>query len=140
MAAKQIVRLGFVAAFVIGCVALGAAQQSNPKVAPRDQVLIEVVGIDSMKGKFRVDADGTISFPPLEKPVKVAGLTVREVEQLLSKQLLEEGWLTVLAKVNAELEQIPNKRVLVNGEVRNPGTVTFAGGRWPLSTSSSILR
>jgi protein involved in polysaccharide export with SLBB domain len=76
------VRLGLVAAFVLGCAALGAAQQSNPKISPRDQINIEVFGIDTMKGKFRVDADGMTSFPPLEKPVKVAGLTVREVETL----------------------------------------------------------
>jgi polysaccharide export outer membrane protein len=137
MAAKQIVRLGFVAAFVVGCVALGNAQQTNPKISPRDQVVIEVLGIESMKGKFRVDVDGTISFPPLEKPIKVAGLTVREVEQLLSKQLLDEGWLTVLAKISAVLEQIPNKRILVNGEVRTPGAITFAG---ELSVLEAVLQ
>src|SRR5262245_55260113 len=127
MAAKQIVRVGLVAAFVLGCAALGSAQQNNPKVSPRDQINIEVFGIDSMKGKFRVDADGTISFPPLEKPVKVAGLTIREVETLLSNRLVEENWLTVHAKVNVELEQTPNKRVLVAGQVRQPGEVKFAG-------------
>jgi polysaccharide export outer membrane protein len=126
MAAKHIVRFGLVAAFVFGCTALGLAQQ-NPKVSPRDQLNIEVFGIDSMKGKFRVDADGTISFPPLEQPVKVAGLTIREVETLLSNRLFEESWLTVHAKVNVELEQTPNKRVLVAGEVRQPGEVKFAG-------------
>src|SRR5689334_3795435 len=129
MAAKQIVRLGFVAAFVVACVALGAAQQSNPKISARDQLKIEVFGIDSMQCKCRVDADGTISFPPLEKSVKVAGLTVREVEKLISDKLFDEGWLTVKAKVNAELEQTPNKRVLVGGAVERPGASTFAGGR-----------
>jgi len=127
MAAKQIVRLGVIAAFVVGCVAVGAAQQTNPKISPRDQVLIEVVGIDQIKGKFRVDVDGMISVPPLDKPLKVAGLTVREVELLLSNKLFEDGWLTVRAKVNAELEQTPNKRVLVNGEVRSPGSFDFFG-------------
>ncbi len=127
MAAKQIVRLGFVAAFVVGCVAFGAAQQSNPKISARDQVKIEVFGIDSMQCKCRVDSDGTISFPPLEKAVKVAGLTVREVEKLISDKLFDEGWLTVKAKVNAELEQSPNKRVLVSGSVQRPGSVAFAG-------------
>jgi len=127
MAAKQMVRFGLVAAFVLGCAALGSAQQSNPKVSPRDQLNIEVFGIESMKGKFRVDADGTISFPPLEKPIKVAGLTIREVEALLSDRLFDESWLTVHAKINVELEQTPNKRVLVAGQVRQPGEVKFAG-------------
>lgn len=127
MAAKQIVRFGLVAAFVMGCAALGSAQQVNPKISPRDNINIEVFGIDSMKGKFRVDVDGTISFPPLEKPLKVAGLTIREVETMLSNRLFDENWLTVHAKVNVELEQTPNKRVLVAGQVRQPGEVKFAG-------------
>jgi polysaccharide biosynthesis/export protein len=126
MAAKQIVRLGFVAAFVMGCVAIGAAQQGNPKISPRDKVTIEVAGIVP-KATFNVDSDGMISFPPLEKPVKAAGLTVHELETLLSNQLFDENWLTVRAKVTADLEQIKNKQVIVDGAVRSPGIVPFAG-------------
>jgi polysaccharide export outer membrane protein len=127
MAAKQIVRLGLMAAFVVGCVASGAAQQSNPKISPRDQVSIEVYGIEALKCKCKVDADGMISFPPLEKPVKAAGLTVRELETELSRRLKDEDWLTVTPKVTVELEQTKNKSVIVNGEVRTPGVVSFAG-------------
>src|SRR5262245_9050896 len=101
-AIKQIVRLGLVAVLAVGWVAHGAAQQGNPRSSPRDQLIIYVFGIDSMKGKFRVDMDGTISFPPLEKPVKVLGLTVREVETALSNRLFDENWLTVHAKVTVE--------------------------------------
>jgi polysaccharide export outer membrane protein len=126
MAAKQIVRFGLVTAFVVGCVALGAAQQSNPKISPRDKVTIEVAGIVP-KTVFNVDADGMISFPPLEKPVKAAGLTVHDLETLLSNQLFDENWLTVHAKVSAELDQLKNKRVIVDGAVRSPGMVEFAG-------------
>jgi polysaccharide export outer membrane protein len=126
MAAKQIVRFGLVAALVAGCVAVGAAQQSSPKISPRDKVTIEVAGIVP-KAVFNVDSDGMISFPPLEKPVKAAGLTVHDLEALLSNQLFDEQWLTVHAKVSAELEQLKNKRVIVDGAVRSPGMVEFAG-------------
>lgn len=126
MAAKQIVRLGVVAALVVGWVALGAAQQSAPKIAARDKVTIEIAGIVP-KAIFNVDADGMINFPPLEKPVKAAGLTVRELESLLSNRMFDEQWLTVHAPVTAELEQIKNKQVIVDGAVRSPGIVIFAG-------------
>jgi polysaccharide export outer membrane protein len=127
MAAKQIVRLGLVAAFVVGCVISGAAQQSNPKITPRDQVTIEVYGIDQLKCTCKVDGDGMLSFPPLEKPVKAAGLTVRELEAEIGRRLLEEKWLTVNPKVSADLIQTKNKSVIVNGEVRTPGVLNFAG-------------
>jgi polysaccharide biosynthesis/export protein len=126
MAAKQIVRLVFVVAVVAGWMAHAAAQ-SNPKISPRDVLKIEVFGISEFDIKARVDADGYITFPPIEKPVKVAGLTVREVEVELARRLKDDGWLTVMPKIAAELEQTMNKKVMVTGEVRNPGPVAFAG-------------
>jgi len=126
MAAKQVVRLALVALGVIGAVASGAAQQSDPKISPKDRVVIEVPNIFP-KATYPVDSDGTISFPPLTKPLKVTGMTTHEVETAVSNQLFTDGWFTVHVPVIAELDQIKNKQVFVSGAVREPGIVPFAG-------------
>lgn len=72
---------------------------------------------------YLVDVDGNIDFPVLGK-IKVLGLTVSEVRDLI-QQKLEEGYL----KDPVVIVRILNFRVSVLGEVRNPGTFTIAGER-----------
>jgi polysaccharide export outer membrane protein len=103
-----------------------AAQQTGPKIEPRDQVAVAVFGVPSLSGKFPVDVDGTLNFP-LVGPVRVAGLTAREVEADLGRRLVEGGFFTTVPQITIDLEQTPNKRVTVTGAVRSAGQIAYAG-------------
>ena len=99
--------------------------QGNPRVAARDQLNITVWGATQMTKKYPVGADGMVEFPQLGR-LKVAGLTAREVSELLVLKL-KEGELMGNPQVTVEIEQFPNKKVTINGSVRTPGAIDFAG-------------
>jgi polysaccharide export outer membrane protein len=69
--------------------------------------------------------DGTIEFPQLGR-LTIAGLTTREVSELVIRRLKEAN-IMLNPQVSVELEQTPTKRVTVNGAVRTQGPVAFAG-------------
>ena len=127
-------------AWVVMTLALTAstamAQQAGPKIAARDQLTIAVFGVERLSGKFPVDVDGTVNYP-LVGTVRVAGLTTRELEAELGRQLTEGGFFTVVPQITVDLEQTPNKRVTVTGAVRSAGQIMFAG---ELTVLDAIVR
>lgn len=102
-----------------------AAAQGNPKVAPRDQLVITIVNIPDWSRAYPVGADGMLDFPQLGR-VKVEGLTAREVEAALV-QKLKDGNIHFNPQVTVEVQQTPNKKVSIFGPVRVPGPLPFAG-------------
>ena len=115
-----------------------AMAQLNPKVAARDSLSITVVGVQVLKefsNRYPVGADGAIEFPQLGH-VPVAGLTAREVGDLLARRL-KDAQILLNPQVTVELEQTPTKRVMVNGAVRNQGAVQYAG---ELTVLDAIVR
>ena len=120
------IRMMLVALALPALVAAGAAQQSAPKIAPRDVLKIAVERVDSWSRPYIVDADGTIDFPDLGR-VQAAGKTARELQSHLVSQLKDRG-IMVDPRLTIDLEQIANKKVTVAGPgVGQPGTFTFAG-------------
>ncbi len=88
---------------------------NHPELSTRD-VRAQVAPADE-RGAL-VAADGTVSLP-LIGVVRVAGLTERECADLLSKEYaryLKNSHVTV---------EVLNKRVIVLGEVKNPGQVNI---------------
>ncbi len=113
-------------AAVLGAlVAVGAAAQDGPTVAPRDVLDVTVWGVEHYSRKYPVAPDGTLDFPDLGK-VKVAGLTPRAIEVELSKRLRDGGFL-LSPQVTVTLEQAQNQRVTVSGAVTSPGVIQYAG-------------
>ena len=113
------------------CLILAGATQTfaqmNPKIAERDQLNVTVWGFKEFSNKYPVGIDGMIDFPhPQIGRLKVSGLTVREAADLITRRLKEENVL-LSAQVTVELEQTPNKRITVNGAVRTPGIINYAG-------------
>ena len=102
-----------------------AAGQSNPRIAQRDVLAITVVGVQQFSGKFTVGVDGAIEFPQLGR-VNAAGLTARELSDVIVKRLKDADILRS-PQVAIELEQVPTRKVTVNGSVRSQGVLTFAG-------------
>jgi polysaccharide export outer membrane protein len=119
-------RLVVVALVLPALVAVATAQQSAPKISPRDVLKIVVDRAEHFSRAYTVDADGTIDFPQLGR-VQVAGKTAREIQTLLTGLLKDRG-IMVNPTLAIDLEQIANKKVIIAGEgVNQPGTFTFAG-------------
>lgn len=82
---------GLAAAFVLlaGLVP-AAAQQTEARIAPRDQLTVNVWGVTELSGTFRVDVDGTFEFPNVGR-LKAGGLTARELGTLISQRIVDKG-------------------------------------------------
>jgi polysaccharide export outer membrane protein len=108
----------------------GLPRQGNPVVGetyvigPQDQLQITVTDESEMSGKYRVDTDGSITFPYLQR-VPLAGLTLADAQTKIA-QLLQAGYLRN-PQVRVDVDQFKSRRVMVSGEVRIPGPVTMAG-------------
>jgi polysaccharide biosynthesis/export protein len=103
-----------------------AAGQTAPRIAARDQLKVNVFGLDGMSGDFLVDTDGTFKFPPLGL-VKAGGLTTREVEASISDGLVTGGFAIRPPQVTVAVQPSANRTVTVTGEVKTPGTFSYAG-------------
>jgi len=110
----------------IASVAYLGAGQTATKISPRDQLKVSVFGFDGLSGEFQVDADGTFKFPPLGL-VKASGQTPREVEAAIAAGLVTSGFAIRPPQVSISVQPSANRSVTVTGEVKTPGTFTYAG-------------
>ena len=110
----------------------GAGSQQRPAappsesyvIGPQDNLSIIVTDETDLTGKYRVDTDGTISMPYIQR-VPVAGLTLAEAQAKITS-LLQAGYFRN-PQVRVEIDQFKARSVIVNGEVRTPGKVTLPG-------------
>jgi polysaccharide export outer membrane protein len=93
-------------------------------VGPNDTLSVKVFDEPSLSGAFRIDADGSITFPLVGR-VQVGGKTVREVEQHLTA-LLADGYLR-RPQVSVEIAEYRSRSIFVMGEVRSPGKYAIEG-------------
>jgi polysaccharide export outer membrane protein len=101
-----------------------ASAQTAYKIGPQDVLNITIFGEQELSGKFTVEQDGTFAYPLVGR-VKAGGLTLREFEQVLKKQLTD-GFLKN-PQVSIAIETYRSQRILVMGEVRSPGEYLLAG-------------
>jgi polysaccharide export outer membrane protein len=94
------------------------------RVGSADELKIIVFDEPTLSGSFRVDADGTIPYSLVGR-VAVAGRTAREIEQLLTTQLLD-GYVRQ-PRVTVEVAQFRSRKVFIMGEVRTPGQYALDG-------------
>lgn len=100
------------------------------KIAPQDVLTITVFGETDLSGKYTVEPDGTFTFPLIGR-VTAGGITIREFEQELKKQLAD-GFLKN-PQVSIALERFRSQKILIMGEVRAPGEYTLNGDMTILS-------
>jgi polysaccharide export outer membrane protein len=94
-------------------------------VGPFDRLTIDVFGVPELsKREVQVDASGKISFP-LAGTLQVAGLTPREVEQLLTAELKANYIRDPQVTVN--LTETVSQVVTVDGQVTKPGLYPVLG-------------
>ncbi len=94
-------------------------------LGPTDVIEVRVFEEPAMSGEFRVDADGTLSFPFLGG-VRVAGLTPSQAATTIASGL-QEGYL-VEPIVSVFLKESNSRQVFVLGEVTKPGPYPYSDG------------
>ena len=106
-------------------VAQAPRSASDVSLAPGDVVKLEVWQEEDLSGEFLVDEDGQVTLPLLG-PVDVSGIPVRQL-----RARLIEAYRVQLQ--NPSITVTPLRRVLVLGEVHEPGvynvdpTISLAG-------------
>lgn len=93
-------------------------------VGANDVLGIKVFEEPGLSGNFSIDSDGSITYPFLGR-VEVGGMTVKEIEALLTKKLLE-GYVR-RPVVSVEIAQYRSRSIYVLGEVRAPGKYNIEG-------------
>jgi polysaccharide export outer membrane protein len=109
-----------------------AAQQPTPVigrsndyvVGTQDVLKVTVFDEPQLSGTFRIDTDGTFTYPFIGR-IKAAGETLRIVEGTLAK-LLADGYVRN-PQVTIEVEQYRSRSIFVVGEVRSPGKYAISG-------------
>jgi polysaccharide export outer membrane protein len=89
------------------------------KLAPGDQITIQVHAQEDLTRTLRVSEGGTITFPFLGE-VAVGGRSVKEVEQALETGL--RGGYLLQPKVNVAVTEYRGRQFAVMGAVQQPGS------------------
>lgn len=101
-------------------------------LGPGDKIRVTVYEHEDLSGSFTVDDAGRISLP-LIRGINVKGLTLPELEQTITKQLLNNDIIN--PKVSADLIEL--RPFCVLGEVRNPGCFSYVFG---MNASKAIAK
>ncbi len=101
-----------------------ARAQTDYVVGAQDVLTITVFGEAEFSGRYTVEQDGTFTFPQLGR-IKGGGMTLRGLEEEL-KRKLADGYLKN-PQVAVAIETYRSQRILVIGEVRNPGEFQLTG-------------
>jgi polysaccharide export outer membrane protein len=94
-------------------------------VGPNDVLTITSYDQADLSGKFAVEADGTFAYPMVGRVV-AGGLTLRQVEAQVKKQLKDGGFF-IDPQITVSVEQYRSQKVFVVGEVRVPGPYALSG-------------
>lgn len=125
----MLIRLAYcviAAALLIANAAIAADDQalSTYRLGAGDTISIQVLGEEDLKrDKIRLSDAGTVSFPFLGE-LKVKGLTVGDVELMITEGLKGRYLLNPIVNVSI-LEYRP---FFINGQVQKPGGYPFLPG------------
>ncbi|HEX7601259.1 MAG TPA: polysaccharide biosynthesis/export family protein [Polyangiaceae bacterium] len=98
----------------------------STSVGPGDVFEISVVGEKDLPKEYKINADGTLDFPYLQR-VAVTGLEPQQVGDLLKQKLVEAKILTD-PQINILVKTYASKKVSVIGQVNKPGSVAWTDG------------
>jgi protein involved in polysaccharide export with SLBB domain len=96
---------------------------SEYKLSPGDLIKISVLNEENLSMEVRLTDGGIISYPFLGE-VKASGLTLRELEILISNGL--NGSYLVDPKVNVNITEF--RKIFIGGQVRAPGGYPYTPG------------
>lgn len=100
--------------------------EQSTTVGPGDLFEVSVVGEKDLPKEFRVQPDGTIDFPYIER-IKVQGLEPQQIVDLIRKDLVAKQIL-VDPQVTLVVKEYASKKVSIIGQVQKPGSVAWTPG------------
>jgi polysaccharide biosynthesis/export protein VpsN len=95
-------------------------------VGPGDVFEVSIVGEKDLPKEYRVQPDGTIDFPYINR-VRVGGLEPQDIASLLRQKLSDAKILTD-PQLSIVVKQYYSKKVSVVGQVTKPGTIPWTEG------------
>jgi len=95
-------------------------------VGPGDTLDILVMGEKDLPHEFKVNPDGTIDFPYLDR-IDVAGLEPQQIVDRLKSKLVEAKILSK-PQVTLLVKQYASKKISIIGQVNKPGSLTWNEG------------
>lgn len=107
----------------IGASAENSADPDVFKLGPADHIQITVFGEEDLSMEFRLNDTGTLNYPFLGE-LKVEGLTVSELEQLITRGL--KGPYLVNPDVSVSIKEY--RPFFLRGEVQEPGGIAYQPG------------
>jgi polysaccharide export outer membrane protein len=102
------------------------APVQSTEIGPGDVFEVSIVGEKEIPKEFRVQPDGTVRFPYLDR-IAVAGMEPQQLEDLLRQKLIEKKIL-VDPQVTLIVKQYNSKRVSIIGAVSKPGSIPWTEG------------
>jgi len=99
-------------------------QPARYTLGPQDQLKITVFDEPDLSNIYRVDSDGFITFPMINR-VAASGLTPPELQDRI-RTMLASGYIRN-PQVRVEVEGYKSQSVIIGGEVRSPGKIPMTG-------------
>jgi polysaccharide export outer membrane protein len=99
-------------------------QNTRYTLGPQDQLRITVFDEPELTAIYRIDSDGFITFPMINK-VAASGITPPELQDRI-RAMLASGYIRN-PQVRVEVEGYKSQSVIVSGEVRMPGKLMMTG-------------
>ncbi|MBF8270908.1 MAG: polysaccharide export protein [Magnetococcales bacterium] len=100
-----------------------SSDNTTYRLAAGDKISIQVFGEPDLSSDFLIGESESITFPLLGQ-VRVGGLTVRELEQLVTARL--KGRFLVNPGVSAQVTEY--RKFFIKGEVNQPGGFPYIPG------------
>ncbi len=95
-------------------------------VGPGDLFEVSVMGEKDIPKTFRVQPDGSVDFPYVDRLV-VAGLEPQQIEEAIKKALVDRKILSD-PQVTLVVTQYNSKKVSIVGAVQKPGSIPWSEG------------
>ena len=99
-------------------------QNARYTLGPQDQLKITVFDEPDLSNIYRIDSDGFITFPMINK-VAASGITPPELQDRI-REMLASGYIRN-PQVRVEVESYKSQSIIVSGEVRAPGKIMMTG-------------
>ena len=100
--------------------------RQSSEVGPGDVFEVSVLGEKDIPKEYRVQPDGTVDFPYLDR-LQVSGLEPQQIEELIKKGFVERKIL-VDPQVTLIVKQYNSKRISIVGAVNKPGSLPWSEG------------
>jgi polysaccharide export outer membrane protein len=136
MARRRVVRFVVLALLTVALVACRGARPGPPTnlpppslsttVGPGDVFEVYVVGETNLPKEYRVQPDGTIDFPYLDR-LQVSGLEPQVIVETIKAKLVEKKILSD-PQVSLVVKQYNSKKISIIGQVAKPGSMPWTEG------------